>query len=339
MELYVHELDKDVLVVAVDGGLNAQTAEQFTQEVDKVASRGFSKIIVDCSALAYISSSGIGALLLLHRRMKARGADVKVAGARSFVLDVLRVARLDGLFDMYPDVSRARLEFRPEDEAGAGPEDIATRKSRLRTRLKLALTAMPAARRAADSARLVDHMLKMPEWDAAKGVLLFWPRVDVEDRPSNAEPDIRPLIEAGLAAGKMVALPRVDWASTSMHAARVQTIPDDLEVDGHNPASGLWQPRAACPTMDLGTIDFVLVPGLGFDTHGRRIGRGAGFYDRLLGQLSAQAKPLRVGVCFDGQLERDLPIEDHDQTMDVVATPTGILRTGESTARPEPQTP
>ncbi len=330
MELYVHELEKDVLVVAVDGGLNARTAEQFTVEVENVAQRGFAKIIVDCSALTFISSSGIGALLLLHRRMKQRGADVKVAGARSFVLDVLRMARLDGLFDLYPDVSRARLAFRsPDDEGDLAGLDLPARKARLRQRLKLALSAMTPESRRAASVRIVEHLRALPEWAEARTVLMFWPRVSVDERPGSGEPDIRPLIEDGLKAGKAIALPRVDWIGKSMSAALIASTSEDLEADAHAPGLGLYQPRPSCADAPLKAVDLVLLPGLGFDPSGRRIGRGAGFYDRLLERLTPDSSgPTLIGVCFDEQVVREVPVEEHDRGMSMVVSPSGVMRPG-----------
>ncbi|MBY0313374.1 MAG: 5-formyltetrahydrofolate cyclo-ligase [Phycisphaerales bacterium] len=342
MELYVHELDKDVLVVAVDGGLSAQTAEQFTEEVERVAARGFTKIIVDSSALSFISSSGIGALLMLHKRMKARGVHVKVAGPRNFVLDVLRIARLDTLFEIYPDVSRARLAFSAREalEQSDDPAPSAeTVKARTREQLKLALVAMAAPARAEASRRLVAHALAMPEWAGAQAVMLFWPRVEVEERPSGAEPDIRPLIAAALEAGKTVCLPRVDWSTKTIQPARVTKVPEDLEPDQHAPVTGLLQPRAGCPGIEIGALDLILVPGLGFDLAGHRIGRGAGFYDRFLGDLSptsAGNRPYRLGVCFDTQILRAIPTQTHDQTMHGVATPSGLVRATSAAAPAAP---
>lgn len=83
-------------------------------------------------------------------------------------------------------------------------------------------------------------------------------------------------------------------------------------------------------------LDLILVPGVAFDTAGGRIGRGGGFYDRLLPQYRA----VRVGICFDFQcLEPHcigahsffqgldgLPIEPHDCRMDWLITESKILK-------------
>jgi 5-formyltetrahydrofolate cyclo-ligase len=70
-------------------------------------------------------------------------------------------------------------------------------------------------------------------------------------------------------------------------------------------------------------IDLIVVPGLAFDPSGNRIGRGGGFYDRLLPQYSAS----RAGICFDFQCLKSLPAEEHDARMDWIVTNRQILKT------------
>jgi 5-formyltetrahydrofolate cyclo-ligase len=64
-----------------------------------------------------------------------------------------------------------------------------------------------------------------------------------------------------------------------------------------------------------------LVPGLAFDPAGGRLGRGAGYYDRLLTKFEG----VRVGVCFSELLVDEVPTEAHDIQMDFVVTPEGII--------------
>lgn len=66
-----------------------------------------------------------------------------------------------------------------------------------------------------------------------------------------------------------------------------------------------------------------LVPGLGFQYSGHRIGFGGGFYDRFLGQHS---QLLRIGLAYECQLllTGSWPAESHDQTMDHILTPSGL---------------
>jgi len=61
-------------------------------------------------------------------------------------------------------------------------------------------------------------------------------------------------------------------------------------------------------------VDLIVVPGMGFDARGNRLGRGKGFYDRLLAAEGA----LKVGVCFDFQFFDRIPVEPHDRPVDRV---------------------
>jgi len=115
MEVYCHELDKDVLIISADGGIDRQTSGQFVERILKLIEDGMTKIIVDCDKLTYISSWGLGVLLRLHKRAKAAGGEVKIANVHSRIVALLNVTRLNRIFEIYPDVNRARLEFRPGD--------------------------------------------------------------------------------------------------------------------------------------------------------------------------------------------------------------------------------
>ena len=115
MEFYYHEIDRNVLVLVADGGLNGQTATQFVQSVQKLVDAGLKKIIIDCSKLNYINSTGVGVLIRLHKRMRARGGDVKICSVKGVFARLLEEAGLGQLFDIYEDLNLARLAFRPND--------------------------------------------------------------------------------------------------------------------------------------------------------------------------------------------------------------------------------
>jgi anti-sigma B factor antagonist len=113
MEFYYDEIDNDVLVLAADGGLNAQTADAFVGDIGALIDAGLSKLIIDCTKLTHITSYGLGVLVQLHKKMKERGGNVKICAVRGLVPQALRLMKLDKLIEMYPDVNRARLAFRP----------------------------------------------------------------------------------------------------------------------------------------------------------------------------------------------------------------------------------
>ncbi|MBO5054103.1 MAG: 5-formyltetrahydrofolate cyclo-ligase [Muribaculaceae bacterium] len=73
---------------------------------------------------------------------------------------------------------------------------------------------------------------------------------------------------------------------------------------------------------DIENIDMIVVPGVAYDRHGNRVGRGKGYYDRLL----ARSKAIKVGVAYDFQLVDDIDAEPHDIKVDFIITDKGMYR-------------
>ncbi len=73
---------------------------------------------------------------------------------------------------------------------------------------------------------------------------------------------------------------------------------------------------------DISSIELIVVPGVAYDRCGNRVGRGKGFYDRLLASTHAT----KVGVGYDFQLVDDIDSEPHDVVMDLVVTEHEIIR-------------
>ena len=179
-------------------------------------------------------------------------------------------------------------------------------KASLRTRLRAELKAHSPATAAAASADLCERVRNSSAWQSARAVLLFF--------PIGSEPDISPLLADALAAGKLLALPRFNAAANAYEAVRVIDPVREL-------ATGPFQvrePVAACPVVLLNRLDLALVPGLGFDASGHRLGRGRGHYDRLLAGFTG----MKIGVAFDFQIVAGVPREPHDVALDTIVTPT-----------------
>lgn len=151
-------------------------------------------------------------------------------------------------------------------------------------------------------------MLQHSLWQTAKSVLVF---VALKD-----ELDVTELLAEGTRGSKIMAVPRLDLASGTYEAARLMT--RSQLVPGR---FGVPEPEAGCPAVPLNQLDLILVPGVGFDFAGRRLGRGKGFYDRLL----AQVRGHKCGVAFEQQLVTELPEEPHDVRVDSILTPTRWL--------------
>ena len=82
-------------------------------------------------------------------------------------------------------------------------------------------------------------------------------------------------------------------------------------------AYGILEPTGEVFT-EYSNIEIAIIPGVAFNQSGIRIGRGKGFYDRLLPHLT---KTYKIGVCFPCQLIEDLPSEPHDVPMDTIIVP------------------
>lgn len=86
----------------------------------------------------------------------------------------------------------------------------------------------------------------------------------------------------------------------------------------------VWEPESHCPAVEIASLDLILVPGLAFTRDGRRLGRGGGYYDRLLAHPDCRAH--RIGVGYDLQVVEAIPVESHDQRVHEIITESGLIR-------------
>ncbi len=144
----------------------------------------------------------------------------------------------------------------------------------------------------------------------ASSILLF--------APLPGEPDTLPLMEA--LPGRNFLFPKVEAEGLGVY---LQT-PDSSWMTG---PYGLWEPDPRTwERTNPDTIEIALIPGLAFDASGGRLGRGKGYYDRLLGKPGFHG--LKVGVCMEWQLVELVPCASHDIRMDLVVAGRKIHDTG-----------
>lgn len=180
-------------------------------------------------------------------------------------------------------------------------------KAELRRRAREILKSISPGARAASGEKLRDIICAQPVWRNARAVLLYAPLPN--------EPDALPLFHAAKSQRKLVALPRFSAATGTYLAAEAD---EATLVPG---AFGALEPPSGA--LIIKALDFILTPGLGFDLQGRRLGRGKGFYDRLLSE--APAGCVKCGVAFDEQILPHIPAESHDVSVDFIATPSQWL--------------
>ena len=110
-------LDGDILVIVLRGDLESTSAPEFDRQIQKHLDAGHSKVIIDCRKMGYISSLGMASLVALQTKLRRRGGEVKLAAIFGRAMEVMRLVRLDKMFDIYGDTEFARKSFYPTDEA------------------------------------------------------------------------------------------------------------------------------------------------------------------------------------------------------------------------------
>lgn len=179
-------------------------------------------------------------------------------------------------------------------------------KARLRREVRLAVAALSVQERAEVSARLVDKISAWPVFIQARTVLLTASLAD--------EVDLTPLIERAQALGKRCALPFFNSAPQEYGVREWNRPVADL-IPG---AYGVREPGESCGEVPFPDLDFILVPGVAFTSSGMRLGRGKGYFDRLLLRATSA---VTCGIGFDCQMVPLIPTESHDVAMDYVLTP------------------
>lgn len=196
------------------------------------------------------------------------------------------------------------------------PQGAALREAKLALRRQLLARrdAMPPDVRSAASEAIVRGITDLPEFAAANAVLLTL--------AFRSEWNTLALVRAALAAGKTVAVPRVDVEARMLELHALSDPAREI-VAGH---MGIPEPLPESPRVSRDAIDFVLVPGVAFDLAGRRLGYGGGYYDRLIPLLSPRAA--RIAGAFELQLVDRVPAAPHDIAVDTIVTESRTLAPG-----------
>ena len=163
----------------------------------------------------------------------------------------------------------------------------------------------------AESSDLVQRrIMELPEFVAARVVGCYM--------AMTAEVQVMAVVEECLAEGKMVCVPAF-CCENNLYRMMVMDkttslVPGPLGI--LEPERGEW--------LEINEIDLILVPGLGFDRYGGRVGHGGGYYDRMMS--NADASLCKVGVSFEFQMFDRVLMEENDVLMDVVATESMLVQ-------------
>lgn len=160
---------------------------------------------------------------------------------------------------------------------------------------------------AEQSSKVVAAVEQMPSFQSAKTVLIYY--------PTHNEVDLLSLIKR-YKKEKIFLFPVV-------HRKTMTACPYEGNAKMHRGKFNIPEPTTE---PYVGDIDLILVPGVGFDKRGNRLGRGGGYYDKFITRLGR--KTLLVGVGYDFQLVEEVPANRWDKRLDYVVTPSnGTIKT------------
>ena len=126
------------------------------------------------------------------------------------------------------------------------------------------------------------------------------------------------MIKGCLKMGKNVIVPISDVESKKLTLSRLDDW-KDLEKGAYN----ILEPREeTIQEVSVFDMDLVIVPGVGFDEHGCRIGHGEGYYDCL---LRDSTNAIHIGLAFEKQIVDEIPIEEHDIPVDIIITEERLI--------------
>jgi 5-formyltetrahydrofolate cyclo-ligase len=181
-------------------------------------------------------------------------------------------------------------------------------KKQLRERILSLLRNQKEEDRLAKS-EAISHKLFADKGFQQSQAVLFYASFD-------GEVDTFAMIRKALDIGKRICLPKVVRRQNRILPIRVENLDHDLKRGTY----GIYEPKLRKEAvLSPDALDTVIVPGLAFDQHNHRLGRGGGYYDRFLAMLNLQIRT--IGLAFDFQIIDQLPgKESHDQPVSCVLT-------------------
>lgn len=181
-------------------------------------------------------------------------------------------------------------------------------KTELRQQMLKQRSQMAKEQYLSDSKAVSSQLLASVEYRQANTILCY--------ASCRQEVETTDIISHALADGKIVAVPKVKGPSEMVFLTICSA--EDLAPG----FCGIAEPDENC--QEEITAGLMLVPGTAFDRHLHRMGYGGGYYDTWLEKYSTSVTT--CGLAYDFQLLSDIPVASHDQAMDMIITPTIILR-------------
>lgn len=172
-------------------------------------------------------------------------------------------------------------------------------KQELRKHIRKLKESQSASDRKNESSEILHTLEGLADFQSARTILLYYSLPDEVDTHG---------FVSRWSSSKTILLPVVTGSELAVRRYSAEKM--------QRGCMGIEEPEGDDFT-DFDAIDLVVVPGMAFDSHGNRLGRGKGYYDRLLPKLKRARK---IGICFGFQYAEQIPSEEHDVRVDTVVT-------------------
>lgn len=177
-------------------------------------------------------------------------------------------------------------------------------KSDIRNNIKIAKRGIPNCEKSTVAETITNYIEEIKEFKECKSILLY-----------NSLPD-------EVSTSEMIKR----WQETKRLCLPTTLSSGDLEIREFNSATklqrgayGIYESQG--DLVDISEIELIIVPGVAFDRENNRLGRGKGYYDKLLKGSNAY----KIGVAYSLQIVDCIPTEQHDIKMDLIITEKGNL--------------
>lgn len=187
---------------------------------------------------------------------------------------------------------------------------IIQEKKILRKQISSVKKLIPLEEKIRRSDAVMERLLEHPEYKKSKKILFYW---SMDDEVFTKQTVIQAYNE-----GKEVYLPVVEGDNL-----RIRLF-EGVAAMVAGESFSIPEPSTDSPEVFIDDIDLVVVPGVAFDAQCSRMGRGKGYYDRLLSAATKEGRPYTIGVCFDFQLVPKVPVEECDKPLDCVISETSL---------------
>lgn len=178
-------------------------------------------------------------------------------------------------------------------------------KKELRSKLRSLLEGMSPDVIRQKSGLAARHLFAEPIWARCEILMIYL--------SLNHEADTTPIVLRAWQTRKRVLAPQVGWETKQMLPVEIRNLDTDVADSNY----GIREPVRGVP-FPIELIDLVIVPGIGFDLQGNRLGRGRGFYDRFLSRPNFNG--VFCGLALEEQVVESLPADPHDVKIHMLVT-------------------